>query len=71
MQKYIGIKLVSAEPDVISYYADLEHVEEEGYKVVYKDGLLQGIDEAALRTAGEEVCTRVLRNPCDAFHNLV
>ena len=38
MQKYIGIKLVSAEPDVISYYADLEHVEEEGYKVVYKDG---------------------------------
>jgi hydroxyatrazine ethylaminohydrolase len=40
-------------------------------KVVYKDGLLQGIDEVAVRAAGEAVCTRVLRTPCEAFHNLV
>ena len=40
-------------------------------KVVYKNGLLQGVDEYALRTAGEAVCTRVLRTPCEAFHNLI
>lgn len=39
-------------------------------KVVYQDGMLQGVDEHALRNAGEAVCDRVLRNPCEAFHNL-
>lgn len=39
-------------------------------KVVYKNGLLQGVNEHELRTAGEAVCNRVLRNPCDAFHHL-
>jgi hydroxyatrazine ethylaminohydrolase len=40
-------------------------------KVVYKDGMLQGVDEHELRMAGEEVCTHVLREPCEAFHNLI
>jgi hydroxyatrazine ethylaminohydrolase len=40
-------------------------------KVVYRDGLLQGLDEQRLRTEGEAVCTRVLRQPCEAFHNLL
>ncbi|MBR3641351.1 MAG: amidohydrolase family protein, partial [Oscillibacter sp.] len=39
-------------------------------KVVYRDGNLQGIDEHALREAGEAVCSKVLREPCEAFHNL-
>lgn len=40
-------------------------------KIVYKDGALQGIDERELHRAGEAVCTRVLREPCEAFHNLI
>ena len=40
-------------------------------KVVYKDGLLLGVDERKLRMEGEKVCTDVLRIPCEAFHNLV
>ena len=39
-------------------------------KVVYRDGQLQGVDERRLRAEGEEVCTRVLREPHAAFHNL-
>lgn len=39
-------------------------------KVVYRNGMLQNVDEHALRNAGEAVCNRVLRNPCEAFHNL-
>ena len=39
-------------------------------KVVYRDGQLQGVDERALRNEGEAVCNKVLRGPCDAFHNL-
>ena len=40
-------------------------------RVVYEDGMLQGVDERRLREEGEAVCTRVLRNPCEAFHNLI
>lgn len=36
-------------------------------KIVYKDGELQGIDEEKLAAEGEEVCTRVLRRPSEAF----
>ena len=39
-------------------------------KVVYRDGQLTGVDERELAQKGEAVCTRVLRQPCDAFHNL-
>jgi len=39
-------------------------------KVVFKDGRLCNIDEYELARKGEEVCTRVLREPCEAFHNL-
>ncbi len=39
-------------------------------KVVYRDGRLTGVDERELARKGEAVCTRVLRQPCDAFHNL-
>lgn len=39
-------------------------------KVVYKDGILQGVDEKKLAAEGEAVCTRVLREPNDAFKNL-
>jgi hydroxyatrazine ethylaminohydrolase len=39
-------------------------------KVVYRDGQLQVVDERRLRAEGEEVCTRVLREPHAAFHNL-
>jgi len=31
-------------------------------KVVYKDGILQGIDERKLAAEAEKVCTRVIRN---------
>ena len=31
-------------------------------RVVYKDGVLTGVDEAALAREGEAVCTKVLRN---------
>ena len=40
-------------------------------RVVYRDGRLQGVDESALRREGEAVCTRVLREPCEAFHDLI
>lgn len=40
-------------------------------KVVFKDGRLCGIDEHSLREEGEKVCTKVLREPCEAFHNLI
>ena len=36
-------------------------------KVVYKDNALINIDEERLAKEGEEVCTKVLRNTCDAF----
>lgn len=39
-------------------------------RVVFRDGKLAGIDERELARRGEEVCTRVLRQPCEAFHNL-
>lgn len=40
-------------------------------KVVFKDGRLCGIDEQRLREEGEKVCSKVLREPCEAFHNLI
>lgn len=39
-------------------------------KVVFKDGQLTGVDERELARRGEETCTRVLREPCEAFHHL-
>jgi len=39
-------------------------------KVVFSNGHLHGIDERDLARRGEEVCTRILREPCDAFHHL-
>lgn len=39
-------------------------------RVVFKDGMLLGVDERELARQGEAVCTRVLREPCEAFHNL-
>lgn len=38
--------------------------------VVFRDGVLTGVDEYALAREGEAVCTRVLREPCEAFWNL-
>ena len=40
-------------------------------KVVFRDGHFPGVDERTLAREGEAVCTRVLREPCEAFHNLV
>lgn len=40
-------------------------------QVVFRDGVLTGVDEEKLAFEAEEVCTRVLRTPCRAFHNLV
>lgn len=42
-----------------------------GGNVVYRDGHLQGVDEERLAHEGEAVCSRVLRGPCKAFHNLL
>ena len=39
-------------------------------QVVFADGELKGVDERQLAKEGEAVCTKVLREPCDAFHNL-
>jgi len=36
-------------------------------KVVFRHGQLLGVDEQALAEQGEQVCTRVLRNECEAF----
>ena len=36
-------------------------------KVVYRDGVLTGIDEERLAAEGEAVCTRVLRDTSDAY----
>ena len=39
-------------------------------RVVFRDGHFPGVDEEGLDREGEAVCTRVLREPFDAFHNL-
>ena len=39
-------------------------------RVVFRDGHFPGVDEEGLAREGEAVCTRVLREPFDAFHNL-
>lgn len=36
-------------------------------KVVYKDNILSGVDEKKMAAEGEAVCTRVIREPSDAF----
>ena len=41
-----------------------------GGKVVYQDNHLEGVNESELLRKGEEVCNRVLRTPCDAFHKI-
>lgn len=38
--------------------------------VVYRDGVLLGVDEQKLAREGEEVCSRVIRKPSEAFQNL-
>lgn len=40
-------------------------------KVVFRDGILTGVNEKELAEKGEAVCTGVLRNTCDAFQNLI
>lgn len=40
-------------------------------EVVYKDGVLQGVDEKKLAREGEEVCTGVIRKPSPAFQGLL
>lgn len=39
-------------------------------KVVFQNGVLTGVDERILAKEGETVCTRVLRDRCEAFQNL-
>lgn len=39
-------------------------------QVVFQDGHLTRVDEGKLAREGEAVCTKVLREPCEAFHNL-
>lgn len=39
-------------------------------KVVYREGHFTNIDEREIAEKAEKVCTKVLREPCDAFHNL-
>ena len=51
----------------VTGYVDLTMV---NGKVVFRDGELTGVDERKLAREGEEVCTKVLRNPCEAFHHL-
>ncbi|MDQ7092185.1 amidohydrolase [Desulfosporosinus sp. PR] len=51
----------------VTGYVDLTMI---NGKVVFQDGILQNVDERKLAREGEEVCTRVLREPCEAFHNL-
>ncbi|MEG1448537.1 MAG: amidohydrolase, partial [Oscillospiraceae bacterium] len=38
--------------------------------VVYADNKLVNVDEKKLAKEGEAVCDKVLREPCEAFHNL-
>ncbi len=52
----------------VTGYVDLTMV---NGKVVFRDGELLGVDERKLAKEGEAVCTRALREPCEAFHNLV
>ena len=40
-------------------------------QVVFQDGHFPGVDERALAREGEAVCTKVLREPCEAFHHLL
>lgn len=39
-------------------------------QVVFQDGHLTRVDEGKLAREGEAVCTKVLREPCEAFHHL-
>lgn len=42
-----------------------------GGRVVCRNGVLTGVDEEKLRRDGEDVCTRVMREPHEAFKNLI
>lgn len=39
-------------------------------KVVFQDNKLINIDEKRLAQEGEAICEKILRQPCEAFHNL-
>ncbi|MEG0779271.1 MAG: amidohydrolase [Oscillospiraceae bacterium] len=52
----------------VTGYTDLTMV---GGKIVWQNGQLIGVDETELARRGEETCTRVLRQPCQAFHHLL
>jgi len=39
-------------------------------RVVYENGRLVNVDERGLAKEGERICDKVLREPCEAFHNL-
>ena len=39
-------------------------------KVVFENNKLVNVDEKRLAAEGEAVCNKVLREPCEAFHNL-
>ena len=39
--------------------------------VVYRDGALTGVDEERLAAEGEALCSRVIREPSEAFRNLI
>ena len=39
--------------------------------IVYKDGILKGVDERRLALEGEAVCTRVIREPHSAYRDFI
>ena len=52
----------------VTGYVDLTMI---NGKVVFQNGVLTGVDERQLAREAERVCTQVLREPCQAFHNLI
>lgn len=52
----------------VTGYVDLTMI---NGKVVFQNGVLTGVDERKLAREAERVCTQVLREPCQAFHDLI
>lgn len=52
----------------VTGYVDLTMI---NGKVVFQNRVLTGVDERQLAREAERVCTQVLREPCQAFHNLI